>query len=103
MSQSKCPSCERKILSVFACHGDKPYCLSCCGCDEHSDDWELDIADETISCCDCGFVSDSYVIKDDSAICLDCDATSDACQKCHGLIHGGNPFSTLCDKCLDVN
>lgn len=31
----------------------------------------------------------------------DCEDNEDDCQKCLGVIAGGNPFSRYCDKCLD--
>lgn len=27
----------------------------------------------------------------------------DTCENCHGLIHGGNPFSRFCDSCEPMN
>lgn len=39
-------------------------------------------------------------------ICNDCEDEAldgDTCQTCNDVIAGGNPFSTHCDKCLEVN
>lgn len=75
MSDLNCRECERPNLAVFACPNDPLFCLACC-CSEHGEEgWTME----------------------------DTEPDSDTCEKCHALIHGGNPFSRFCDVCLEVN
>jgi len=34
---TKCLSCSRVSIEVWACHADRKYCINCCGCPEHAD------------------------------------------------------------------
>jgi hypothetical protein len=38
-----------------------------------------------------------------SLVMPDCESNEDDCEKCLGVIEGGNPFSRFCDACLAVN